>query len=161
MTAAEETIPFTREFTVDGTYGARAGWALGIYLTVRNGNLVVGLLGVLLGVVILVVQGPGSVWWVLMLIGTFIALALPLLLVAAGLMSRRSAPAGTLFRSGFGEERFAVESPLVSSTVVYAMYRRAIRHGKFVFLRLRSNKQWGAWPGELFGDEDLARFPQN
>jgi len=157
----QEVIPFTREFIVDRTYGARAGWALGMYVTIRGGNLLVGAIGVLIGLVILLAEGLDSIWWVMVLIGAFVVFALPLLLVAGGLVNQRSAPAGTRFRSGFGAERFAVEGPLISSTVAYTMYRRAVRHGDFVFLRQRANKQWGAWPGELFGDEDLARFPQN
>jgi hypothetical protein len=71
----------------------------------------------------------------------------------------RHLPTGSRIRTGFGEARFALETPLSSSTTSYAAYRSARRHGAYVVLRARTGGRV-VLPGDLISRADLARFTQ-
>lgn len=71
----------------------------------------------------------------------------------------RHLPRGSRIRMRFGDTRFALDTPLSSSTTSYAAYRSARRHGEYVVLRARTGGRI-VLPGGLISRADLARFPQ-
>ena len=107
----------------------------------------------IVGVALQVINGQGYLLFVLGVLG---CVGLP-----AGLYLRyrhaiaRHFPTGWRIRIGFGEARFALETPLSSSTTSYAAYRSARRHGAFVVLRAPDRRA-----GRPSRRADLARGPR-
>ena len=157
-----DAIPLTREYVVDERFPGRAAWALLKQHTFRRGMPWVGFAIILFGLALFALK-PDDGWFALVIagLGVLSTLVLPALIyVTVQRVARRQFPIGSVLRTGFGAERFAVESPTLSATLDYSMFTDTQRRGDFVFLRQASTKAWGLYPGVLFSDEDLARFPR-
>ena len=156
-----DDIPLTREFVVDERFPGQAAWALVKQHSFRRGMPWLGF-GIIAFGILFVALKPGE-WfgWVIVGLGLLSTVILPaVIFFSVRRVARRQYPDGSRLRTGFGTERFAVDSPSLSATLDYSMYSAVRRRGDFVFLRQASTKAWGLYPGVLFSDEDLARFPQ-
>jgi hypothetical protein len=152
--------PLTGEFVVDAGYPARVA-AVTAGETLRTPWPWLGLATAVLGAGLALLGGPEWLW-IVAGVALFVALFLPLvtyLLIRQ--VGRRQFPPGSVLRIGFGDQFLSAQTPMESSTTAYATFSGAKRRGDFVLLRNRSNRAWSAVPGQLFTDEDLARFPQS
>lgn len=154
-------IPYTREFVVDAGYATRVSRAVVLDLWVRRPTMYIGIVAIVLAVLLVTSRPDESAWLLLLVIGVLFVFVLPVVaVVAGGRALRKQAPVGSRFRSGFASDRFVIDGPSATSALAYSLYRGSRRKGEFVYLRMRANRRWVAFPGQLFGDEDLARFPQ-
>lgn len=154
-----EAPPLTREYTIDTRFAARAG-SVAAGQTLRTPWPWLGLATAALAGT-LVLYGVSFMGWVagfLVLVGVSIPL---LAYFTMRRIAQRQFPPGTVLKIGFGDEFVSTQTPLESSTTAYSAYSGANRRGDIVLLRQRASKAWGIVPGQLFTDEDLARFPQD
>ena len=156
---SDEAIPLTREFTVDPGFATRVSFALVKRYFVRRPTTWIGL-GFILVAVALAIMGA-DVMWIVVLVLLVATIVFPVLVFLAGRRQvRRQFPVGTVMRTGFGPTRFTNAAPGFTSSVDYTYYSQAERDGEFVALRRVTPKTWVLFPGVLFGEEDIARFPQ-
>ncbi|CAN5253396.1 hypothetical protein BH11ACT3_BH11ACT3_11900 [soil metagenome] len=156
---ADEQIPLTREFTVDEGYATKASWALTRRLVVQRATTWLGLIfaAVAVGLALL---GVDIMWWLALLLVVAVLVPIPLVFSSVRRGYRKSFPPGTVLQTGFGTTRFTNAAPQFTTTLDYTIYDAARREGDFVWLRRRDTKRgWSVFPGALFGDDDLARFP--
>ena len=160
MSEAPAGIPLTREYVTDERFPGRAAWALVRQTFFRRTMPWTGILIIVFGVAFVALKPGEGFGWAIAGLGVLATVVLPAIAYfGVRRVARRQYPTGSRLRTGFGD-RFAVESPNLSATVDYSTYSAVKRRGDFVFLRQASTKSWGLYPGALFGDDDLARFPQ-
>jgi hypothetical protein len=155
----DDEIALTREFTVDAGYAGRVARAVTKRFLLRRPTTWLEL-GVIAIAVLLALLGVTIMWWFAGLITLLVLLIPAALYFPSRRAFARRFPAGTVLRMGFGETRFRNDGPDFSSTVDYALYSKAERDGDFVALRQGPTRTWSYFPGTLFADQDLARFPQ-
>jgi len=154
---ADEPVAFTRELKVDESYSKRVTWA--IYRDfLRRPSTWTAVPVVFVGVALSFVA-PIMVF-ASVLAAVALIVIVPMTYVNLRRSTWRTFRPGMVIRSGFGPDRFVTGSAEGSSTLVYSAIAGAERRGDFVRLRSRRTKHWLYYPGALFGDEDLARFPQ-
>jgi hypothetical protein len=155
-----EQVPLTREFTVGEGYATKVSWALTRRLVVQRATTWLGLVFAGLAVV-LALLGIDVMWWVALVLVVAVVLPIPLVFLSVQRSYRNRFPVGTVLQTGFGETRFTNAAPQFTTTLEYTVYDAARREGDFVWLRRRDTKRgWSTFPGELFGDDDVARFPR-
>jgi hypothetical protein len=151
--------PLDREHTVDEGFAGRAA-AVMAGESLRSPWPWIGLATAALAMALALLGA--EIMWVIVVIALLGTVLLPFLTYfLVRRIARRQFPPGSVLRIGFGDEYVSTQSPLESSTTAYSMYSGAKRRGDFVLLRMRANNAWGIVPGQLFTDEDLARFPQS
>jgi len=154
----DDVIPLTREYTVDAGYTGRVAWVLVKRIFLRRPSTWLGAAAAV-GAIVLALLGVDPMWWVAGAL-VFVTVLFPafVYLATRRAFSKRF-PVGTLLATGFGEQRFRSDGPNFSSNINYTFFSRAERDGEFVALKQVTPKAWSYFPGVLFGDEDLARFP--
>lgn len=156
---SDEAPPLTREYTIDARFAGRAA-AIAVGQILRTPWTWIALATAAIAGV-LFVFGVSIMGWVAGFLLLFAVLIPVMAYVTMRRIAKRQFPPGTVLKIGFGDQFVSTQTPLESSTTAYSAYSGAKRKGEFVLLRQRASKAWGIVPGQLFTDEDLARFPQS
>ena len=158
----EETAPIKiqHEYVTDAGFVSRAIRAFLAFRVLRVSFLLpygfMTLLALLLALSAFV--GNTNAWVPLAILVGFFALLWLLVVLTLRRGFARSAPIGSRYAIGLGENAMRLESPLASSEIKYFAFRSVSVCRGFVFLQQRSNKQYALLPIELLPGADLERL---
>lgn len=154
-----EPVPYTASYTVDPGFPARAARANARMVLLRGPWLWVGVGFVLLGFAVVGLDAP-TYAAIAIAFGVLFVVALPLILLVGGRRTfARQLPPGSVLQAGFGDQTFSTSGPQGSSVILYDAFSSSRRSGDLVLLKARASRKWSLYPGALFSDADLARFP--
>jgi hypothetical protein len=157
--SVEKQVAFEYEFVVDDGYARRVSAALVRRALGRSPILFVLPASFLLFALAMLVTGEPTG----ALVFTVIGVALPFLLIGSIYFQTRrrltrGLPAGTVLRSGFGDEAFILAGPESTSTIKYSAYQNPVLSGEFVILRPRRGRQELFYPAQLFPEAARVRM---
>lgn len=159
---SDETTPIKiqHEYVTDATFTPRAVRAfLALQVLRPSFYLPWGFLAlVAIGLGSSGLAGNADAWTPFLILVGFCALLCLFAFIAVRRGIARSAPVGSRYALGLGENAMRLEGPLASSEVKYIAFRRVIVRGGFVFLQQRANKQYSVLPIELLPGADLDRL---
>ena len=155
-----EAIPIQHEFVVDATTRARLTRALTLFVASRPTAIVFFAVVIVATVALLIsgILGSQNAG----LVGLFLVFVLLLTPFTAYFSTwrrlRKWIPLGSRYAVGLGETALRMESPVASSVVSYAAFRRVLVRKGIVVFHQRMGNSYSVLPIELFPGGDLDRL---
>ena len=155
---ADEQIPYEYEFVVDAGYAGRISRAIVINFYLRTLTLFLSPALLLIVAVILFTAGQPLVAISLLAVCALLLLVPLLVYRLTWRRLDRAFPVGSVLRSGFAEEAFALAEPASTTTFRYAAFHPPRVRGEFAVLRERLTRQDTFYPIQLFPEEARDRM---
>jgi hypothetical protein len=152
-----EEIGLTRRFVVDAGYRWRAGVIKAIDGFPRRWLFWLG--AVILLILFFSPANDGKPAAIAAVLALMLGFGLMSVIVTS-IVINRAYPPGSVLEAGFGEREWVLQTSGCLTRLPYTAFSNARRRGEFVFMRVPGSRDWDLFPGPLFGDRDLVRFPK-